>query len=244
MIVIPRLRQLRAVPLLLALAVMSCRAGDLTVEFLTREGYSFSRLERRAIEGIARATLVEVRGVLPALPREIVVRVHAASDVNDAIGASAAVLGANVVYWAVDPRHVRGIVPIATEHLRPMLYHELHHLARRIGTEEMPRRSYMDGVIHEGMATVFARDFGGARYPWSEYPNDVNEWVAELMALPDTAPRDDWMVRHPDGRRWIGYRAGAYLVDRAIRASGLSAAELVSVPPDDVMHLASSSNAR
>ena len=96
----------------------------------------------------------------------------------------------------------------------------------------------MDSVIHEGMATVFERDFAGADPLWGQYPEDVSDWVEELMALPETASADDWMVRHPDGRRWIGYKAGAYLVDRAIGASGLSAAELVSVPPADVIRMA------
>jgi hypothetical protein len=38
------------------------------VEFLTREGYTFSRAERRAIEDIAHATIPEVKAVLPSLP--------------------------------------------------------------------------------------------------------------------------------------------------------------------------------
>ena len=119
--------------------------------------------------------------------------------------------------------------------LRPTLFHEWHHLVR---TQTGPVVSLMDHVIAEGMATVFERDFAGAPAPWGEYPADVSTWVKELMALPPNAQREHWMSRHPDGRRWIGYKAGAYLVDRAVNASGKSVAELVSVRAEDVIRLA------
>ena len=91
---------------------------------------------------------------------------------------------------------------IAETHLRPTLFHELHHMARGpLGLD-----SLIDFVITEGLATAFERDFAGAAYPWSEYPDDASDWAAELLALPSSARREDWMFRHPDGRRWIGYR--------------------------------------
>ena len=104
----------------------------------------------------------------------------------------------------------------------------------------------MDHVIGEGMASVFEREFGGATYPFMEYPDDVSGWVTELLALPDLDPftpdgqaqRRNWMSRHPDGRHWIGYRAGTYLVDRASRASEKSAADLVTLPTEGVLQLA------
>jgi uncharacterized protein YjaZ len=46
------------------------------------------------------------------------------------------------------------------------------------------------------------------------------------------------MFQHPDGRRWIGYRAGTLIVDRAIAASGASSAALVRVPTADILALA------
>jgi hypothetical protein len=96
----------------------------------------------------------------------------------------------------------------------------------------------MDQVITEGMATAFERDFAGTSPPWGVYPDDVSDWAKELMALPPTARRDHWLIRHPDGRRWIGYRAGTYLVDRAMRTSEQSSAELVSRSTEDVIKIA------
>jgi hypothetical protein len=43
------------------------------------------------------------------------------------------------------------------------------------------------------------------------------------------------MNRHPDGRRWIGYKVGTSLADRARQASGLSLAELATVPTEQIV---------
>jgi hypothetical protein len=93
-------------------------------------------------------------------------------------------------------------------------------------------------VVSEGLATVFERDFAGTPTPWGAYPEDVATWVAEIVALPANARRDHWMVRPPDGRRWIGFKVGAYLVDRVIKVSGRSAADLVSTSTEEIVRIA------
>ena len=50
--------------------------------------------------------------------------------------------------------------------------------------------------------------------------------------------RGQRMFHHPDGRRWIGFRAGTFLVDQAMNASGLSSAELVTTATATVVELA------
>ena len=96
----------------------------------------------------------------------------------------------------------------------------------------------MDDVVSEGLATVFERDSAKISVPWGDYPDNVSAWLAELMALPPDAPREQWFSRHPDGRRWIGYKVGAYLADRATRASRRSPADLVLVPTADIIGMA------
>jgi uncharacterized protein YjaZ len=98
--------------------------------------------------------------------------------------------------------------------------------------------TFMDGVVAEGLATAFERDAAGRRPPWGRYPLEVERWVEELRALPVTAHYPTWMFQHPDGRRWIGYRAGTYIADRAIIASGRSAADLVATSTADVLNAA------
>ncbi len=215
-----------------ALAAVSCAPHEVAVEYAGRE-YIFSRAERSAIQRIADATASEVRGYLPGLPATLVLRVEPGSDVIPEIGAGATAVPPAWVRWTVDPTRPEGVLAITETHLRAALFHEFHHLVRGVRMNTL-----MDEVITEGAATAFERDFAGADPLWGQYPDDVSAWVRELRALPLGARRDHWLFRHPDGRRWIGYKAGTYLIDQAMRRSGRNAADLVSVSTGDVLALA------
>ncbi len=224
-----------------ALASATCGPTDATVVYREVE-HSSTWAERGTIERIAEDAIGDVRQLLPALPDQLVLRVDADDNVSDLTSSSGTFDLPNWVYWTVDPE--RGdVVMIAEAHLRNILFHELHHMVRDAG---IPRTSFMDGVVSEGMASVFERDFGGASYPFMEYPDNALEWVAELAELPDLdyfsedgiEQRRQYMREHPDGRRRIGYRAGTYLVDQAMHVSGLSAADLVSTPTGDILRMA------
>ena len=221
---------------LLAAFSASCGTPNPEVVFYSSDGHHFSPTERRTIERIARATATEVKQILPALADQLTLRVEAGDNVIPETGETASAHPPNVVYWTVDPNRAGGIVAIANAELRRTLFHEFHHLVRDSAVGEDQR--LLDRVVTEGLATVFERDFAGPPPPWGMYPDDVGAWVAEILALPANAPSREWMYRHPDGRRWIGYKVGTYLVDRAIRASGRSAAALVSSSTDDIVRLA------
>lgn len=138
----------------------------------------------------------------------------------------------------IDPTREEGVTGLVQRHLRTLIFHEYHHLVRvwtDSGRSEMSHGSsghLIDRVISEGMATVFARDFANGETPWSEYPEEIEEWVQEVLSLPDDADQEKWMFEHPDGREYVGYRAGAYVVEMAVERSGRSAAELALVPTE------------
>jgi uncharacterized protein YjaZ len=88
------------------------------------------------------------------------------------------------------------------------------------------------------MATAFARDFASAEQPWATYPSEVESWYEEVKDLPASATTGEWMFFHSDGRAWVGYKVGTFLVDRAMEASGRSAADLAGVASEDVVKLA------
>jgi hypothetical protein len=90
-------------------------------------------------------------------------------------------------------------------------------------------------VVNEGLATAFERDYGRTSPPWGQVPPDVSSWTKEVLALPDDAPVEDWMRRHPDGRRWIGGRVGTHLADCAKKATGKTSVDLVGAPADAVI---------
>ncbi len=220
--------------ILLGVLCAACKADELVVEYREVE-HRFSVAERRAIERITRGTIAEVRQLLTALPERIALRVDADDNVGAMTNAAATAVAPDRIYWSVDPNRGGGVLATAEVHLRAMLFHELHHLVREAA---IPRVSLMDHVITEGMAAAFERDYAGARYPFSNYPDNVAAWVAELAILPGSADLNQWMYRHPDGRRWIGFRAGTYLVDQAMAASGRSSGDLAATPTARVLEMA------
>jgi hypothetical protein len=226
----------RCAVVLLFVACASCNKHEIAVEFYFADSYHFSESERRAIHKVADATVIEVRHFLPALPQDLVLRVQAGKDVIPETGETARAIPPNAVRWIVDTSRTGGVTATVQKELRATLFHEFHHLVRY---RTVDPGSLMDEVVTEGMATVFERDFAGASPPWGAYPDNVMDWVNELFALPLDAPRGYWLTkRHTDGRRWIGMRAGTYLVDRAMRVSGRSSAELVSTSTDGLIRMA------
>jgi hypothetical protein len=226
---------------LLVLLLLHCDTGDddgsTQVTFFSIDGEDLSQSDMRVIEGIAHATVREARRYLPQLPTPLVIRVQPGTDVSER-GENGTAAQPNMVLWTVDPHHPAGVQRVARTWLRTCLFHELHHLVR---DETLARTTMLDFVVAEGMATAFQRDLTQAVPPWGEYPPAAATWVEELRGLPaDPDHRRMWLRQHPDGRRWIGYKAGTYLVDRAMRTSGRSAAELVTTSTREVLRLAGS----
>src|SRR5215471_2508534 len=194
---------------------------------------------RAAICKVCDATDPEVRALLPTLPPTIKLAAQTGSFVIPETGEVGFAFTPVRVNWTVDPSRPGGIAAIAQAQLRFTLFHELHHLARgSVFRGGAPRTSFMDRVVSEGLATAFKRDAAGRFPPWGQYPKEASAWVTELLQLPLTASYEEWMFRHPDGRRWIGYRAGTYIADQAIAASGSSAAVLVRVPTAEILRMA------
>jgi hypothetical protein len=203
------------------------------------DGRHFPRDARDAILEACAGAEPEVRALLPSLPVAIELAAQTGGSVLPQTGERGCAVTPGRIDWIVDPSAPGGIAAVARAQLRATLFHELHHLARGwVKSGGAAPVSFMDGVVSEGLATAFERDFGGRRPPWGDPTDDVAAWVAELRALPLSAPYHHWMFRHPDGRQWIGYRAGTYVADRAIAASGRSAAALVRVAAAEVLALA------
>lgn len=212
--------------------VMACRDTTEGVRTQFVGSYPFSPAERRTIARIAGATATEVRRHLPSLASQITLRVQSGKDVIPEIGATATAVPPDWVSWTVDPDDPRGVPEIAETQLRAALFHEFHHLVRG---STITSTTLMDHVVAEGLATAFERDFAGVSPPWAQYPSEVSKWVDELMKQPPTANRTEWLWRHPDGRRWIGLKAGTYLVDQAMKRLNRSSADLVSTPTGEFL---------
>ncbi|WEN14343.1 DUF2268 domain-containing putative Zn-dependent protease [Rhodanobacter sp. AS-Z3] len=199
--------------------------------------------DRQIAEEICADTATELRTLLPALPKMVRLRIASRGRVIPQLGFGARSNTKRSVSFSLDPTHPKGSAALLREHLRAALFHECHHLVRGWcffgGTR---RKRFIDGVVHEGLAVAFERDAAGHAAPWTQYPSDVRDWVDELLALPVypilAKSYAKWMFHHPDGRLLIGYRAGLFIADRAIAASGLSAAELAQTSCEDILAMA------
>ncbi len=224
-----------------AFCLLETGCGQHAVAVEYRPGHSFSQAERQAIERVANAAVGDARRHLPALPARLRLTVQVGSSVIPETGETATTGQPAAVYWTVNPEHDGGVLAVVNRQLRATLFHELYHLVReaRITADALVERA-----IGEGLATAFERDFGGAATPWGTYPEEISAWTTEFLTLPDDADQRQWMYQHPDGRRWIGFRVGTYLADRAVRASGLSLPQLATVPAQQIVRWATETDGR
>lgn len=199
----------------------------------------FSEADRCAIQNVCEAVEPEVRALLPMLPGHIEIAAQTGKHVLPQTGERGLAVTAHRVEWVVDPGRLGGVEATAKSQLRCTLFHEFHHLSRgwvKAGGKRWDR--FIDGAICEGLATAFERDFGGRKPPWGAYSAEVAAWVEELLALPLNAPYHHWMFQHPDGRKWIGYRAGTFIADQVFKATGRTSADLATTPTDDILAMA------
>ncbi len=201
-----------------------------TVEY--RTGHIWSRAERNAIEKVAERAAHDARKVLPELPTNLRLTVQVGDRVIPETGETGSFSLPSDVYWTVDPNHQGGVLGAVNAQLRAALFHEWYRLVREA---TFSPKLLVERAVNEGLATAFERDYGGAPTPWGAYPNEVGAWAEEFLALPNDAPFNQWMYRHPDGRRWIGYKVGTYLADRAVLASGLTLAQLAAVSAEKII---------
>ena len=227
-----------ALAVVVPLSVPSCDSDDpppMKVEFYRASGYSFSWWERRTITRVAEQAAEEAHGVLPRLPKTLLLKVRAGGNVIPETGEASSALSPNVIWWDVDPRHEGGVRATAERELRASLFHAFHHLVRNNASNA---RGFRDVIVGEGMAIAFERDFAQASRPWGQYSSIDRGRVGEILAMPGDEAWGAWLKADRPGRRWAGQRAGTFIVDRAASATRLSAAQMVTMPTEDVIRSA------
>lgn len=98
--------------------------------------------------------------------------------------------------------------------------------------------SAVDHAIYEGAATKFEQIRAGTNPGWSQYPEEVEDWVREISLLGNEYDFGKWKFYDPEtSRRWILYRSGCYIVDQAMLKSGKSIEELAKTPPMKIFEM-------
>lgn len=117
------------------------------------------------------------------------------------------------------------------------VFHEGNHAAR-YNVAEFDGR-FINSIVTEGLATVFERDHAMYQPLYGQYEDDtiMHNWYKEISAG-DWDNRGELMFEHPDGRKWVGYKTGTWLIDRAVKLSGKAVIELTPLPADEIISLA------
>jgi len=206
----------------------------LDVEVVDADWYAFTDEDRLLITGQARAADTAARRLLP-LPERVRLVVEASRATLDATGDNAQTVAPDLIRWQVNPD--RDVAAVTRAHLRKAFAHEAFHAARfRRLPAEAGATSWVHIAIGEGLATVFARDTAAAHEPWAAYaPAVIADWAVDLVTQPcDARTLGSYRFAHPDGREWIAFRVGTWLIDTVTARTATTAAALVWTPAADI----------
>lgn len=204
----------------------------------------FSDPEKQLIRGLIIDVEKEVSNLLPELPDSIQVTVEMVDWDIEVVGGVTGQTESNRpphVAIQVSNRFTGGITGAVHTALRPVVFHEFHHLYRGWAINDNKfEQGISIAVVNEGLAVVFSEVYTQQVFAANSPPeeNIAHNWVKEIMALPRDADYQQWMFEHPDGRLSIGYRTGNFLIRKAMVNSGKSIIELSTYTPDEIFSLA------
>ena len=214
----------------------------LNISFQVQGDYHFPLELQACISKKLEAALATAGKVLPLLKDQIHFTMIPSASVIPETGQGGYCPNKSEVELRIDPWHKIPIEKIVDEHLVSSVFHELHHAARwgSVGWGH----TAIEGAISEGLSTVFETQFAYSKPLWGMYAaTDMVEELREILALSDhkmTAEEHrDWFIRHQDGRRWIAYRVGTYIIERAISNNPTeTAASLVDTSARTIFEMA------
>lgn len=216
--------------------------GSVDVAF-NEDSFQFTEDQKASIREVIYRSDQEVRNLLPHLPSNIKVMVEIVDWDLEVVGGVTGRTERNsppLVHIQISNKPHGGIVDSLKTALRGTIYHEFHHLSRGWAIQDNKfGHGIPNAMVNEGLAVVFAEIYTGSVYEGNAYPDEADTWVEEILALPLHASYSDWVMgEHPDGRTYIGYRTGNFLVRRAMAYSGKNILELSTLRPDELIQLA------
>jgi len=140
---------------------------------------------------------------------------------------------------------------IQTEHVRSTVFHESYHLAHGHTYEDskLPYRHTLDSAIYEGCASVFERDYTHPEILPGDYSacteQQLQEWADALVSISnedytngDTGLWVKWAIYDKEtDERWRVYKVGTWIVDRALKNSGLNILDLRTKAAEEILAL-------
>ena len=185
----------------------------------------------------------EVRGLLPKLPDSIKVIVEAVDwdlDIVRGVTGRTETNSPPLVLIQISHNYKGGVIDSVYQGIKSTIFHEFHHLFRGWAIQDN-KFSYgiPNAMVNEGLAVAFTEIYTGNINEVNAYTDEADNWVKEILALPLDASYADWVMgEHPDGRTYIGYRTGNFLVRKAMIKSGKTILELGELMPNEIIKLA------
>lgn len=231
------------------LCIVSCNSNSkkspiVNVDVVFQEdSLKFTEPQKVFIREVISNSEAEVRDLLPNLPDSIKVIVEAVDwdlDIVNGVTGRAETNSPPLVLVQISHHYKGGVIDSAYQGIKSTIFHEFHHLSRGWAIQDN-KFSYgiPNAMVNEGLAVAFTEIYTGNVEDVFSYTDEADDWVKEILALPLDANYSEWMMgEHPDGRTYIGYRTGNYLIRKAMKLSGKNILELSELMPNEIIKLA------
>jgi hypothetical protein len=203
----------------------------------------FTQEQKAFIQNVISQSEKEVRSLLPNLPEGIKVIVEKVKWDLDIVGGVTGRTETNSpphVLIQISNNYQGGNMDSVEMALKATIFHEFHHLSRGWAIQDN-KFSYgiPNAMVNEGLAVAFTEIYTGVINEVNAYTDEADNWVKEILALPLDVSYSDWVMgEHPDGRTYIGYRSGNFLIRKAINKSQKDILELSKLSPNEVIEAA------
>ncbi|MFT4847521.1 MAG: hypothetical protein ACI83B_000040 [Sediminicola sp.] len=231
------------------LCIISCNSNSkkssiVNVDVVFQEdSLKFTESQKVLIREVISNSEEEVRDLLPKLPDSIKVIVEAVDwdlDIVSGVTGRTETNSPPLVLVQISHNYKGGVIDSVYQGIKSTIFHELHHLSRGWAIQDN-KYSYgiPNAMVNEGLAVAFTEIYTGNINEVNAYTDEADNWVKEILALPLDASYSDWVMgEHPDGRTYIGYRTGNFLVRKSMTKSRKTILELSELMPNEIIKLA------
>ena len=207
------------------------------------DSLQFTESQKVFIREVISHSEEEVRNLLPNLPDSIKVIVENVDwnlDIVNGVTGRTETNHPPLVLVQISNNYQEGVIDSVYQGIKSTIFHEFHHLSRGWAIQDNKfGPGISNAMVNEGLAVAFTEIYTGNIIDVNSYPEEADNWVKEILALPLNASYAQWVMgEHPDGRTYIGYRTGNFLARRAMNISGKSILELSSLMPNEIIKLA------
>ena len=231
------------------LCIISCNSNSKKIPIANvdvvfqEDSLKFTESQKVFIREVISNSEEEVRNLLPNLPDSIKVIVENVDWNLDIVSGVTGRTETNyppLVLVQISNNYQGGVIDSVYQGIKATIFHELHHLSRGWAIQDNKfGPGISNAMVNEGLAVAFTEIYTGNIFDVNSYTEEADNWVKEILSLPLDASYAQWVMgEHPDGRTYIGYRAGNFLVRRAMINSGKSILELSNLMPNEIIKLA------